>query len=285
MAGSEQSGPEAADGRLFQAATWVLTPTGTTADRALHDLSGFVRRLGARVVVLSPARHDELVAIVSHLPQLAASALADVAADAVASSGEAVLAVAGGGFRDTTRIAASEPDLWLGILRGNRAAVLEALDEYLGRVTDVRDALAAGDWPGVHTVLARASAARRRLVPKAVAEPLVDLVVPLTDRPGAIAAATTALGEAGVNVEDVTMRHAVEGEGRGSLVMRVAAAAADRGLTALAAGDIPAHVERDVERDVVTDVERDVDATGTADTGGTPGGAGAPTDVDPPQGR
>lgn len=244
MAGSEQSGPEAADEQLFQAATWVLTPTPTTADDALRTLSTFLRRLGARVLVLSPARHDELVAVVSHLPQVVASALADVAADAVESSGEAVLAVAGGGFRDTTRIAASDPDLWLGILRGNHTAVLDALDRYRVRLDELRDALAGDDQVRLAAILTRASAARRRLVPKAVGVELVDLVVPLADRPGAIAAATTVLGEAGVNVEDLAMRHAVEGE-RGALVMRIAADATSRAITALAADGIHAHADLD----------------------------------------
>jgi prephenate dehydrogenase len=94
MAGSERSGPEAADARLFQGATWVLTPTAATADATLTVLSTFLRRLGARVVALSPEQHDELVAVVSHLPQVVASALAAVAADAIEVTGDAVLAVA-----------------------------------------------------------------------------------------------------------------------------------------------------------------------------------------------
>lgn len=242
MAGSERSGPEAADAALFQGATWVLTPTATTDDDALHRLSAFLRRLGARVLVLPPARHDELVAVVSHLPQLAASALADVAAEVAETSGEALLAVAGGGFRDTTRIAASEPQLWVDILKGNRGAVLEALTHYRDRLDDLRAALEAGDWDEVATVLGRASAARRRLVPKAVEVPVVDLVVALEDRPGTLAAATTALGEAGVNVEDLAMRHAAAGD-RGALLVRIDAGAADRAVAALEAKGLQVHVE------------------------------------------
>lgn len=244
MAGSERSGPDAADAELFQGATWVLTPTACTADTALSRLSAFLRDLGARVLALPPDRHDRLVAVVSHLPQVAASALADVAAEATATSGEAVLAVAGGGFRDTTRVAASDPDLWLGILRGNRAAVLDALAALRLRLDGVRDALAAEDWDAVHALLARASAARRELVGKPDVERAVDLVVPLEDRPGTLATATTALGEAGVNVEDLAMRHAADG-GRGALLLRVDAAAATRGLEALRRRGLAAHLESD----------------------------------------
>jgi prephenate dehydrogenase len=242
MAGSERSGPAAADASLFQGATWVLTPTAATDDETVRTVSGFLGRLGARVLALPPARHDELVALVSHLPQLAASTLAALAGEAVERTGEAVLAVAGGGFRDTTRIAASDPDLWLGILRGNRAAVLEALDAYRRRLDELAAALGAGDDPAVRALLERGSAARRRLVPKVADEPMADVVVALDDRPGALGAATTALGEAGINVEDLTMRHADDGT-RGALLLRVRRAVGARALAAVHARGFPAHLE------------------------------------------
>jgi prephenate dehydrogenase len=250
MAGSERSGPDAADARLFQGATWVLTPTAATADDVLPTLSAFLRSLGARVVALPPERHDELVAVVSHLPQVAASALADVAADVVEATGDAVLAVAGGGFRDTTRIAASDPELWLGILQGNRTAVLEALGAYTERLAVLRGAIDRDDWATVGAVLTRASAARRRLVPKAQADEVVDVVVPLDDRPGQLAGATTALGEAGVNVEDLAMRHATEGR-RGALLVRVEVGSGARAVEVLEAAGLPAHLEATEATDAV----------------------------------
>jgi prephenate dehydrogenase len=242
MAGSERSGPDAADGTLFQGATWVLTPTAATQDAALHTVSGFLRRLGARVLVLPPGRHDELVALVSHLPQLVASALAEVAGRAVEETGEAVLAVAGGGFRDTTRIAASDPELWLGILRGNRDAVLETLDAYREQLATVRGALADEDPAALRAFLDRASTARRRLVPKGEGIVAVDLVVALDDRPGALAAVTSALGEAGINIEDLAMRHASDAA-RGALLVHVERSAAERALAAVRAGGFAAHLE------------------------------------------
>lgn len=244
MAGSEASGPDAADGKLFQGATWVLTPTERTDDTVLRRLSGFLSRLGARVLVVSPERHDRLVAVVSHLPQVAASCLADVAADAVATSGQAVLALAGGGFRDTTRIAASDPELWLGILGGNREAVLDALASYRASLDALAAALRSGDQLALRAQLERASEARRRLVPKDEPREVVDLVVALDDRPGALAAVTGVLGEAGINIEDLAMRHAAEGE-RGALLVRVEATAAERGLRALREHGLAAHLEPD----------------------------------------
>lgn len=253
MAGSEHSGPDAADPQLFQGATWVLTPTSATADDVLARLSGLVRRLGARVVALPPERHDELVAIVSHLPQIAASALANVAADAVDTTGDTVLTVSGGGFRDTTRIAASDPELWIGILEGNREAVLDAVSRFSDGLRRVADALESRDWPALRVMLARASAARRRLVPKAAVEHVVDVVVPLDDRPGQLATATTALGEAGINIEDLAMRHAADG-GRGALQVRVAATAAVAAVAVLAEAGLIAHIESPAHHDELAEV-------------------------------
>jgi len=264
MAGSERSGPEAADAQLFQGATWVLTPTAATADATLTELSAFLRRLGARVVALPPEQHDELVAVVSHLPQVVASTLAAVAADAIEATGDAVLAVAGGGFRDTTRIAASDPGLWVPILSGNRVAVLEALDAYTGRLEQVRAAVAEARWEELRALLARASAARQRLVPKAAPAAVGDVVVPMDDRPGQLATATTALGAAGINVEDLAMRHAGDG-GRGALLVRVAAGDLARAVEVLTAAGLGAHVEHDAPG-LGAHVEHDAAGPGAEDS-------------------
>jgi prephenate dehydrogenase len=242
MAGSERSGPEAADARLFQGATWVLTPTARTDPAAVTRTSAVLRDLGARVLALAPPLHDQLVAVTSHLPQVAASALADVALETTARLGEAVNAVAAGGFRDTTRIAASDPELWVGILGGNRAPVVAALDALTDRLQALRDALARGEDAPVRDLLTRASTARRALARVDGTEEPLDLVVALDDRPGSLAVAVTALGEAGINVSDLAMRHASAGD-RGALLLRIDAAAHDRALAALAGVGLAVHVE------------------------------------------
>ena len=243
MAGSERSGVDGADGTLFQGATWVLTPTAISDVRAFEELSGFLRAMGARVLAVEPELHDRLVAIASHLPQVLASTLMDEAADAAERTGEAVLTVAAGGFRDATRVAGSDPDLWVGILAQNRDAVLEALDGFLTRLHTVRDQVSTGDWEGVRTFLDRARSARRRLPTKERAGRLVDLVIPVTDRPGVLAEVTTALGEAGVNIEDLAMRHATT-SARGALLVAVDGdETADRALALLQARGVTAHLE------------------------------------------
>lgn len=242
MAGSEQNGPDAADEQLFQGATWILTPHEQAADESLQLLSRLLHTFGARVLVLSPKRHDELVAIVSHLPQLVASSLASVAADAVEKTGDALLAVAGGGFRDTTRIAASDPDLWIPILDGNRAAVLDALDKMIGQLSALRQDLSSHDLLAVKATLANARAARQQLVGKADSGAAIDLVVPLNDEVGQLAQVAGALGEAGVNIEDIAMRHA-QARRIGALIVRVSVADAGRAIDALKQHDMPAKLE------------------------------------------
>lgn len=239
MAGSERSGLEAASALLFQGATYILTPTRQADTGAFNRLSALLRRIGARVLAIEPELHDRAVAAVSHLPQLVASLLMANAGAQV----EGTLAVAAGGFRDVTRVASSDPDLWLGILRGNRQAVLEALDAFGHRLSELRDAIAGDRWTAVGELLADARRMRAALVSKHVAGMLVDVVVPVTDRPGSLAEVTTALGEAGINVEDLSVRHASEGA-RGALVIAIAGEGeARRACRILAARGYAAHSE------------------------------------------
>ncbi|MBW3659610.1 MAG: prephenate dehydrogenase [Actinobacteria bacterium] len=243
MAGSEKRGVDAADGSLFQGATWILTPTAGSDARAFEELSAFLRALGARVLAVEPGLHDRLVAIASHLPQVLASTLMDEAADAAERTGHAVLTVAAGGFRDATRVAGSDPDLWVGILAQNRTAVLEALDGFLVRLRTVRDQVDAGEWDELRAFLDRARVARGLLPGKERVGRLVDLVIPVTDRPGVLAEVTTALGEAGLNIEDLAMRHA-SATAQGALLVAVAGDdTAERALALLGERGIRAHLE------------------------------------------
>lgn len=243
MAGSERSGIAAADGTIFQGATWLLTPTDRSDPDAFNALGTHLRAIGARVLAVDPDLHDRLVAVASHLPQALASALMAQASRVAQTSGQAVLSVAAGGFRDVTRIAASDPDLWVGILSENRDAVLTALDGFGERLSALRAALEDRDAGRLREVLAAAQTARLALPGKEAVGDLVDLVVPMDDRPGILAGVTTALGEAGVNIEDLAMRHASEGT-RGALVVAVAGHDAAVAAQQLLAGrGFPSHLE------------------------------------------
>ncbi len=226
MAGSEQDGVDAARPDLFVGAAWVLTPTETTAVDGYTRLRALVLELGAEVVTVTPADHDVLVSFVSHVPQLAASTLMDVAT-AHESEHRALLRLAAGGFRDMTRIAASHPAIWLDILTTNRDAVLDALDAYLRALGIARDLVARGDRDALGELLGRARVARRNLpVGVSVATDLVELRIPVPDRPGVLAEVMTLAGRLGVNVADVEIAHSLEGAA-GVLVMVIGAGDGD----------------------------------------------------------
>ncbi len=195
----------------------------TTRDTRLR---GLLRSFDAEVVTVTPQYHDLMVAFVSHVPQLASSTLMDVAT-AHEEEHRALLRLAAGGFRDMTRIAASQPAIWLDIMTSNRDAILTALDAYLDALNAARKFVADGDSGALDALLARASAARRNLpVGAAVAGDLVELRIPVPDRPGVMGEVLTLAGRLGVNVADVEVAHSLEG-GAGVLVVVVAADEAD----------------------------------------------------------
>jgi prephenate dehydrogenase len=233
MAGSEQEGVEGADGSLFDGATWVLTPTDTTDPTAYSRVLGVVQLLGADSVAMAAARHDDMVAMVSHVPHLTAAALMTLAADAAAEQAT-LLRLAAGGFRDMTRIASGHPGIWPDLCLDNRVAITETLDRLLATVGDLRAMVGSGDRAGILSVLERAREARLNL-PSRVLHPdeMIEIRVPVLDRPGVLAEVTTVLGEQSVNIYDLEIAHSAEGP-RGVLVLAVATDDAETALSALA---------------------------------------------------
>jgi prephenate dehydrogenase len=221
MAGSHEGGATHATPDLFVGATYLLTPTPATDPEAYRRLHGLVSRIGARVLAVDPDRHDLLVAVTSHLPQLAATTLMNLAAGRARDEHAELLLVAAGGFRDATRVAASNPDLWLDICAENRAAIVAVLDDYRERIGTLRSLLAVGDDAGLRHELAGARAARRGMPGKeSVTGVLVELHLPIPDRPGVIAEVATSIGSVAVNIEDIAVEHAPEG-GRGTLRLAI----------------------------------------------------------------
>ena len=220
MAGSELEGLDGADGELFTGAVWVLTPTSTTSDTAFATVANIVNDLGAEVVGLDPVRHDELVAIVSHVPHLTAATLMGVAGSR-ATEHAALLRLAAGGFRDMTRIASGHPAIWLDICAENRPAIISTLSALIDGLSDMRTAVDTGDRA---TILQRLTAAResRANLPsriKALAD-LSEVRIPIPDRPGAAAEVFTLAAELGVNIPNFEVVHSVEGD-RGIAVVLV----------------------------------------------------------------
>ena len=226
MAGSEQLGVEGADANLFEGSTWVLTPTEATDAGAFTRVREVVTSLGANAVAVSPEDHDVLVAVVSHVPHLTAATLMTLAAEG-ADEHAALLRMAAGGFRDMTRIAAGHPAIWPDICAANRSAIVSTLDRLTGSLTRVRELVESDDRDAILALLESAHIARRNLPVRPVRpEDLVELRVPIPDRPGALAEVTTLAGELGVNIEDLTIAHSPEGAG-GTMLMVVDARSAD----------------------------------------------------------
>ncbi len=246
MAGSELHGIEAADALLFQDAWWILTPTADTATTSYNRVVDLATTLGAHPIALDPATHDSLVARLSHIPQLTASTLVDLAVsyDSPARPHrEALLGLAGAGFRDVTRIAASHPELWVAILRSNRTAVLEALAAFKERLGKVEGLMQAGEWEHLGDFLADARKARMELFAKPVqGGESVELHLLVPDRAGVLAEVTTAAGQLGVNIEDLRIIHSTEG-GRGRLELLILGPESAAKLQATLEG-LGYHVER-----------------------------------------
>jgi prephenate dehydrogenase len=146
LAGSEKTGPEAARADLLVGRVVVLTPTPRTPDSALSRVHEFWQQLGARTLEMSPAEHDAAVAITSHLPHLAASALA-------AATPARLLDLVAGGWLDSTRIAAGDAQLWRQILLANRDHSLRAMDEFEKVFAQLRRALAEQDGDALCRIL------------------------------------------------------------------------------------------------------------------------------------
>lgn len=161
IAGTELAGARAAEHDLLRGHRCILTPTATTAATARRRVRALWTAAGMQVEELTAARHDHLYALVSHLPQTIATALVN-AVVAGEPAGRA-LAYAGGGFRDTTRIAKSQAMMWRDILLANRTPVLAALDRFAVAYDRLRAAVASGNGGAIEAELRRAATARRRL--------------------------------------------------------------------------------------------------------------------------
>jgi prephenate dehydrogenase len=156
IAGSEKTGAEAARGNLFERRTVVITPTASTDDEVTAAIEQFWRSLKGRVVRMSPAGHDEVLARTSHLPHLVASALA-------AATPADMLPLTAGGWSDTTRVAAGDTEMWRQILMANSVQTLKGLDDFERVLAELRRAVEAGDGPRLAEILAEGKARRDAL--------------------------------------------------------------------------------------------------------------------------
>ncbi|MGY5129053.1 prephenate dehydrogenase [Streptomyces nigrescens] len=216
MAGKERSGPLAATADLFEGRPWVLTPTRDGDTEVLNLALELVALCRAVPVVMDADAHDRAVALVSHTPQL----LSSLVAARLKGADETAVRLCGQGIRDVTRIAASDPAMWIDILSANPGPVADVLAEIAADLDETVRSLRAlesadeekrgGGVSGIEDVLRRGNAGRERVPGKHGAAPATYEIVAvyIGDQPGELARIFADAGRAGVNIEDVRIEHA-----------------------------------------------------------------------------
>jgi prephenate dehydrogenase len=205
LAGVETSGVGNAREDLFAGARWYLTPTGGASGVLYDRLQRTVAGLGARPQAIEAEAHDRMMATVSHLPHVVANVLVSEAHAELGRDSERLPEV-GPSFRDTTRVAGSNPAIWGDIFSSNSEAVAEAIDAIGARLGEAAELIRSGDREAVAAWHAAAAEDRRRLLEsERGGGPLRELRVVVTNRPGTVAELALALGEAGVNIEDMAL--------------------------------------------------------------------------------
>ncbi|MEU5798195.1 prephenate dehydrogenase [Streptomyces sp. NPDC047813] len=216
MSGREKSGPLAATGDLFEGRPWVLTPTRDTDTEVLNLALELVSHCRAVPVVMDADAHDRAVALVSHMPHLVSS----MVAARLEHADEAAVRLCGQGIRDVTRIAASDPRMWIDILSANPGPVADLLADVAADLDETVGALRAlqssdedkrrAGGTGIEAMLRRGNAGQVRVPGKHGSAPRAyeTVVVLIDDQPGQLARIFADAGRAGVNIEDVRIEHA-----------------------------------------------------------------------------
>ncbi|MBO1903064.1 prephenate dehydrogenase [Leucobacter weissii] len=208
MAGRERGGAIMARADLFAARPWIVCRDEETPANALALVEAVALELGAMPLEMTPEEHDQAVGLVSHLPQVVASLLAG----RLLPAGERAVGLAGQGLRDTTRIAGSDPELWVQILGANRAPVVAELEALQTDLAAFTAALSDPDAPGARRRIADLLAAGARGVARipgkhGTSERFATITVLIDDRPGQLGALLTELGDLGINMEDLRLEH------------------------------------------------------------------------------
>jgi cyclohexadieny/prephenate dehydrogenase len=164
IAGTEHSGPEAGFAELFENRWSIITPTKRTSAKAAAKVADLWRKLGARVETMDPDHHDMVLAITSHLPHLIAYTIVGTATDLGGDLKQEVIKYSASGFRDFTRIAASDPIMWRDVFLNNRDAVLEILQRFSEDLTAMQRAIRKGDGPTLEDHFTRTRAIRRSII-------------------------------------------------------------------------------------------------------------------------
>jgi len=174
VAGTEHSGPDAGFASLFQGRWCIVTPPEGADPTAVARVTEFWRRLGSDIEIMDAAHHDRVLAITSHLPHLIAYTIVGTASDMEAVTRSEVIKFSAGGFRDFTRIAASDPTMWRDVFLSNKDAVLEMLQRFTEDLTMLQRAIRWGDGDQLFDLFTRTRAVRRSILEQGQDDPAPD---------------------------------------------------------------------------------------------------------------
>ncbi|QPC98982.1 prephenate/arogenate dehydrogenase family protein [Qipengyuania soli] len=164
VAGTEKSGPDAGFAELFRHRWCIVTPPAGASEEAVAKVSDFWEGLGAKVEIMDPAHHDVVLAVTSHIPHLIAYTIVGTASDLEDVTRGEVIKYSAGGFRDFTRIAASDPTMWRDVFLTNRDAVLEVLGRFTEDLTALQRAIRNGDGDTLFDLFERTRTIRRSII-------------------------------------------------------------------------------------------------------------------------
>ncbi|MBO6945227.1 prephenate/arogenate dehydrogenase family protein [Altererythrobacter sp.] len=164
VAGTEQSGPEAGFATLFENRWCILTPPQGADEAAVEALAEFWGQLGSKIEIMDAEHHDLVLAVTSHIPHLIAYTIVGTASDLEDVTRGEVIKYSAGGFRDFTRIAASDPIMWRDVFLHNKSAVLEMLGRFTEDLTALQRAIRSGDGDTLHELFSRTRAIRRGII-------------------------------------------------------------------------------------------------------------------------
>jgi prephenate dehydrogenase len=204
VAGAETAGVENARADLFEGAPWYLTPRPTTSGLHFERLHRLIVAFGARPTAIDPETHDRMLAAVSHLPHVLANVLANQAASEVAD--DEALPRSGPSFRDMTRVAGANTDIWTGIYMTNRDAIADEIEGVVTRLQSVAESFRSGNAEAIRAWNDQARDDRRRLLEAGLeGGPVTELRLSVPNRPGIVAQVALVLGRAGVNIVDLAL--------------------------------------------------------------------------------
>lgn len=222
MAGTEKSGYGAGFSHMFENAYYVLTPCASTTGDAIECMKELVKSIGAIPVVMDAALHDRVTGGISHVPHIIASGLVNMVRELDTSDG-AMQMLAAGGFRDITRIASSNPEMWENIVTSNKKQVLELLDSFSGVLANFRLLLEGGETAAIREFFETARAFRDSMSSRigGPISPAFELIVDVEDKPGIIGEIATILGLHNINIKNINVSNSREME-QGCLKIRLA---------------------------------------------------------------